>query len=70
MHPADLVRTAAFRWALAIAGSFAVLSLLLFAFVYWQTADYERAELDHAIRHEARFLIDGSAAAVAPRLDL
>ncbi|WP_281011292.1 hypothetical protein [Lichenibacterium minor] len=29
----SLVRTAAFRWALAIAGSFALLSLLLFAFV-------------------------------------
>lgn len=70
MRLSDLVRTAAFRWALAIAGAFAALSILLFAFVYWQTAGYERAELDGAIRHEGRFLEDGPAAIVEPRLEM
>lgn len=69
MRPADLVRTAAFRWSLAIAGAFAALSLVLFAFVYWQTAGYERAELDEALRHEGHLIAAGPPTAVGLRLE-
>ena len=69
MRPADLVRTAAFRWSLAIAGAFAALSLVLFAFVYWQTAGYERAELDETLRHEGHLIAAGPPTAVELRLE-
>jgi signal transduction histidine kinase len=36
----ELARTSTFRWTLAIAGAFVLSTLLLFGFVYWQTADY------------------------------
>ena len=52
----DLFRTTAFRWAMAFAAAFTGLSIVLFAFVYWQTADYERAQLDDMLRHEAKVI--------------
>ena len=38
-----LAATTAFRWTLAIAGGFTAMVLLLFAFIYWQTAVHEQA---------------------------
>jgi signal transduction histidine kinase len=43
---ADIIRTATFRLAVAFATAFAVSSLLLFAFIYWQTAVYETRRID------------------------
>ena len=50
-----LVRSFAFRWALGIALWSTLLSLTLFAFVYWQTAAFMQDELDQVLRHEVRY---------------
>ena len=42
----SLPRTTAFRWTLAIAGGFAAMALVLFGFIYWQTAVLERERID------------------------
>ncbi|MFG1296884.1 sensor histidine kinase [Xanthobacter variabilis] len=53
MH--NLFKTTAFRWAFAIALWSALLSLALFAFVYWRTVTFAREQLDHMVLHEAQF---------------
>ncbi|MGU3282481.1 ATP-binding protein [Methylobacterium mesophilicum] len=45
----------AFRWALGIALWSTLLSLTLFAFVYWQTAAFMQDELNQVLRHEVRY---------------
>jgi signal transduction histidine kinase len=45
----DFLRTTAFRLSLAIAGFFTVSSVVVFAFVYWQTVDYASAEIDQEV---------------------
>jgi signal transduction histidine kinase len=45
----DFIRTSTFRWALAVASAFVICTLLLFAFVYWQTATYITSEFDDLI---------------------
>ena len=58
-------RSIAFRWALGIALWSTLLSLLLFAFVYWQTAAFMQDELAQVLRHEARYVArDPAKAAV------
>ena len=52
MH--NVLRSTAFRWALGIAAWSALLSLALFAFVYWQTAAFLQEELAETLRHEVR----------------
>ncbi|MCW6512935.1 HAMP domain-containing sensor histidine kinase [Lichenifustis flavocetrariae] len=59
----DLFRTTAFRWAMAFAAAFTGLSIVLFAFVYWQTAHYERAQMDTMLRHEATLIANDPAGA-------
>ena len=68
MRPADLLRTTAFRWSAVIAGAFAALSLVLFAFVYWQTAGYEQGELVGEIAREGRLLVASPTEDVVARL--
>lgn len=53
MH--NILKTTAFRWAFAIAVWSSLLSLLLFAFVYWRTVTFAQEQLDHLLLHEARF---------------
>jgi len=57
------MRSTAFRWALGIALWSTLLSLLLFAFVYWQTAAFMQDELAQVLRHEARYAARDSAQA-------
>ena len=40
VHLPDFARTTTFRSTLAIAGAFVLCTLVLFGFVYWQTAAY------------------------------
>lgn len=61
----DLLRTTAFRWSAVAAAAFTGLSLVLFGFIYWQTAGYEARELDGDALAEAR-AIAGAAASEAP----
>jgi signal transduction histidine kinase len=42
----DFARTTTFRWTLAVAGAFVFYTLVLFGFVYWQTAAYMTSNID------------------------
>jgi signal transduction histidine kinase len=42
----DFVRTTTFLWTLVVAGAFVLCTLLLFGFVYWQTAAYMTSKID------------------------
>jgi signal transduction histidine kinase len=48
----DFARTTTFRWTLTIAGAFVLCILVLFGFVYWQTAAYMTARVDGLITEE------------------
>jgi signal transduction histidine kinase len=48
----DWIRTTTFRWTLAIAGAFVLCTLLLFGFVYWQTADYMTMQIDGLLTND------------------
>src|SRR6202040_2655185 len=50
----DFIRTTTFRWTLAIAGVFVLYTLVLFGFVYWQTAAYLISENDALLSEELR----------------
>ncbi|MBP1183834.1 ATP-binding protein [Methylobacterium sp. PvR107] len=65
---ADLLRSTALRWALGIALWSTLLALAMFAFVYWQTAEYLREELAETLRLEVRAAAADDAAA-ANRVD-
>jgi signal transduction histidine kinase len=43
------MRTTTFRWTLVIFGAFAISILVMFAFVYWETAAYANASADRLI---------------------
>jgi signal transduction histidine kinase len=64
-----LPATTAFRWTLAIAGGFTAMALLLFSFIYWQTAVREREIIDGVITREAAFIATGPATDAAGKLD-
>jgi signal transduction histidine kinase len=48
----DFTRTTTFRWTLVVAGAFGLCTLLLFGFVYWQTAAYMMSESDILLSEE------------------
>src|ERR1700730_8543465 len=50
----DFARTTTFRWTLAVAGAFVLCTLLLFGFVYWQTAVYLTSQYDVLLAEELR----------------
>jgi signal transduction histidine kinase len=50
----DFIRTTTFRWTLATAGVFVLYTLVLFGFVYWQTAAYLISEADTVLTEELR----------------
>lgn len=52
MRLPEFTRSTTFRWAIAIAAAFAVGTLILFGFVYWQTAAYMTARTDSLIAGE------------------
>lgn len=64
-----ILKTTAFRWAFAIAAWSSLLSLFLFAFVYWRTVTFAREQLDHLLLHEAGFAAADPAES-APRLKM
>ena len=49
MRLPDFARTTTIRWTLAVAGAFVLCTLLLFGFVYWQTAAYMTSTFDNLI---------------------
>jgi signal transduction histidine kinase len=52
---ADVFHSTTVRWALAVAGAFGVCTVLLFSFVYWQTAMYVTSNVDEIVRANSRF---------------
>jgi signal transduction histidine kinase len=52
----DFVRTTTFRWTLAVAGAFVLCTVVLFGFVYWQTAAYITSTFDDLITGELRII--------------
>ena len=55
MRPADVFYSTTVRWALAVAGAFGVCTVLLFGFVYWQTAMYITGNVDTIVRANSHF---------------
>jgi signal transduction histidine kinase len=62
----EFSRTTTFRWALGVAGAFVLCTLLLFGFVYWQTAAYMTASLDSLLTGDVTLI---AADAPARRLE-
>lgn len=58
MRLADIFYSTTVRWALAVAGAFGVCTVLLFGFVYWQTAMYITGNVDTIVRGYSRFDAD------------
>jgi signal transduction histidine kinase len=50
----DFARTTTFRWTLGVAGAFVLCTLVLFGFVYWQTAVYLTSQYDVLLAEELR----------------
>jgi hypothetical protein len=54
VHLPDFARTTTFRWTLTIAGAIVLYTVVLFGFVYWQTAAYLMSENDVLLADELR----------------
>src|SRR5580704_19727077 len=60
VHLPDFARTTTFRWTLAVAGAFVLYTLVLFGFVYWQTAAYLLHDNDVLLTEELHVFVDNS----------
>jgi signal transduction histidine kinase len=49
----EFIRTTTFRWTLVVSGAFALCILLMFGFVYWQTASYMTGRVDSTLARDA-----------------
>jgi signal transduction histidine kinase len=56
MDRAHIIRSNTFRWALAVAGVFAVFVIVLFGFIYWQADHYLIARSDKMIGSQLNFI--------------
>jgi signal transduction histidine kinase len=56
VHLPDFARTTTFRWTLAVTGAFVLCTLVLFGFVYWQTAAYMTSSFDRLITGEVSLI--------------
>jgi signal transduction histidine kinase len=56
----EFARTTTFRWTLAVAGAFVLCTLVLFGFVYWQTAVYMVSKYDVLLTQELRVFADNT----------
>src|SRR3984957_15125792 len=52
----DFAGTTTFRWTLAVSGTFVLYTLVLFGFVYWQTAAYMTSSIDGLLTGEVRIM--------------
>jgi signal transduction histidine kinase len=57
MGQEHIIRSNTFRWALAVAGVFAVFVIVLFGFIYWQTDQYLIARSDKMIESQLNFIV-------------
>jgi len=56
----EFARTSTFRWTLAVSSAFFLYTLLLFGFVYWQTAAYMMHENDVLLAGELRVFVENT----------
>jgi signal transduction histidine kinase len=56
MDQSHIIRSNTFRWALAVAGVFAVFVIVLFGFIYWQADQYLIARSDKMIGSQLNFI--------------
>ena len=56
MDQAHIIRSNTFRWALAVAGVFAVFVMVLFGFIYSQADQYLIARSDKMIAMQLNFI--------------
>ena len=56
MRLTEIIRTHTFRTALMACAAFGAITLLLFGFIYWQTAGLETARIEGFLRHESAAL--------------
>src|SRR5258705_2775283 len=57
MGQEHIIRSTTCRWALAVAGVFAVFVIVLFGFIYWQTDQYLIARSDKMIESQLNFIV-------------
>ncbi|HEX4173265.1 MAG TPA: HAMP domain-containing sensor histidine kinase [Acetobacteraceae bacterium] len=60
MRLPEVIHSTTFRWAMGVAVAFSVCTLLLFGFVYWQTAAYVTGNMDATITADVQ-LDDGTS---------
>jgi signal transduction histidine kinase len=65
----DFARTTTFRWTLTIAGAIVLYTLVMFGFVYWQTAAYLISENDVLLVNELRVFADNTPAQRLAEID-
>jgi signal transduction histidine kinase len=65
----EFIRTTTFRWALGVAGAFVLCTLLLFGFVYWQTAAYMTASLDSLLTGDVALIAADAPARQLERIE-
>src|SRR5260370_32512004 len=65
----DFARTTTFRWTLGAAGAFVLCTLLLFGFVYWQTAAYMTASLDSLLTGDVALIAADAPARQLERIE-
>ncbi len=59
MFPPEIFRSSIFRLAAAFSVAFTIVTLLIFAFIYWETAIYETERIDAFMANEAETLAKG-----------
>lgn len=73
MRQPQFIRSTTFRWALAVAGAFAVFVVTLFGFIYWKTDNYLIARSDKMIATQLQYIAGLPSVrqpdAIAQRLD-
>ncbi len=70
MRLLDVFRTATFRTAAILTWAYAVSTLLLFLFIYWQTAVLEIARIDEFLIHEATAISREDPARIEADVDI
>src|SRR5258708_11416997 len=56
MRQPQFIRSTTFRWALAVAGVFAIFVTVLFGFIYWKTDNYLIVRSDRMIATQLHFI--------------
>jgi len=61
VHLTDFARMTTFRWTLIVAGAFFLCTVLLFGFVYWQTAVYLMDKNDALLSEQLRVFVTNTS---------